>query len=330
MLVLGIETSCDETGVAVYDSKKGLLSNELYSQIKLHQEHGGVVPELASRDHVKRLSPLLEQALKNADCSLEDLDLIAYTAGPGLKGCLLVGSTFARSLAYILEKPSTAINHIEAHLLAPLMENPNLDFPFVGLLISGGHTMLLSANELGTYNLLGTTLDDAIGEAFDKTAKLMGLEYPGGPQIERIAKNGRDHYNFPRPLSDKKNCDFSFSGLKTHIVHTWKASEQSEQVQSDIASELQRTAADCLVSRLENALSSQKSDTVIVSGGVSANSFIRQKLTEYCSSRDINIFFPSKEFCTDNGAMIAHAGYLKKQANQLCDLQGEVKARWPL
>ena len=189
------------------------------------------------------------------------------------------------------------------------MENPNLDFPFVGLLISGGHTMLLSANELGTYNLLGTTLDDAIGEAFDKTAKLMGLDYPGGPQIERIAKNGRDYYNFPRPLSDKKNCDFSFSGLKTHIVHTWKASEQSEQVQSDIASELQHTATDCLISRLENALYSQKSDTVIVSGGVSANSFIRQKLTEYCSSKNINVFFPSKEFCTDNGAMIAGAAF---------------------
>ncbi|MEL0172826.1 MAG: tRNA (adenosine(37)-N6)-threonylcarbamoyltransferase complex transferase subunit TsaD, partial [Gammaproteobacteria bacterium] len=223
MLVLGIETSCDETGLALYDSEQGLLGDELFSQIDIHQDYGGVVPELASRDHADRVLPLLQNLLKNTNKSLEDIDLIAYTAGPGLKGCLLVGSTFARSLAFIIDKPIISVNHVEAHLLAPFMEYSELTFPFFGLLISGGHTMIVDAKSIGEYEIMGETLDDAIGEAFDKSAKLMGLEYPGGPLIEKLAKDGEEgSYKFPRPILNKPNCDFSFSGLKTHIMLTWK------------------------------------------------------------------------------------------------------------
>ena len=331
MRILGIETSCDETGIAVYDSEKGLLANELFSQIKLHQQYGGVVPELASREHIKWTNPLLESALQNSNTTLDDINLIAYTAGPGLKGCLLVGTTFARSLAYSLDKPSLSVNHIEAHLLAPMMEAPELRFPFLGLLISGGHTMMVHAKEIGNYELLGTTLDDAVGEAFDKTAKLMGLPYPGGPEIESLAKKGiTGKFDFPRPLKNKKNCDFSFSGLKTHILQTWNKAEQTDQIKADIALELQHTVVDCLQSRLQNAIEQTKATSVVVSGGVTANQFIRTSLEDFGSKAGLAIYYPSKNFCTDNGAMIAYAGYLKYAANQLCDLEGEVRARWPL
>jgi N6-L-threonylcarbamoyladenine synthase len=331
MLVLGIETSCDETGLALYDSEKGLLADELFSQIDIHQEYGGVVPELASRDHADRILPLLKNLFKSVNKSLDDIDLIAYTAGPGLKGCLLVGSTFARSLAYITDKPIISINHVEAHLLAPFMEYSELSFPFFGLLISGGHTMIVDAKSIGEYEIMGETLDDAVGEAFDKSAKLMGLDYPGGPLIEMLAKDGVEgSYKFPRPILNKPNCNFSFSGLKTHIMLTWKASKKTKQDQKNISLELQNAVADCLVGKLKRAHSEKGYSSIVISGGVSANQFIRQKITNFSESINSKAYYPTKKFCTDNGAMIAYAGYKKYEAGQIYDLQGEVKPRWPL
>ncbi len=331
MLVLGIETSCDETGLALYDSEKGLLADELFSQIEIHQDYGGVVPELASRDHADRVLPLLQNLLKSTDKTLDDIDLIAYTAGPGLKGCLLVGSTFARSLAYITDKPIISVNHIEAHLLAPFMEYPELSFPFFGLLISGGHTMIVDAKTIGEYEIMGETLDDAVGEAFDKSAKLMGLDYPGGPLIEKLAKEGIEgSYKFPRPVLNKPNCDFSFSGLKTHIMLTWKASEKTEQDQKNISLELQNSVSDCLVGKLKRAHSEKGHPSIVISGGVSANQFIRERITTFAESIDAKAYYPTKKFCTDNGAMIAYAGYKKHEAGQMYNLHGEVKPRWPL
>ena len=331
MLVLGIETSCDETGLALYDSKEGLIADELFSQIEIHKDYGGVVPELASRDHADRVLPLLTNLLKSSGKVLDDIDLIAYTAGPGLKGCLLVGSTFARTLAYITDKPIISVNHVEAHLLAPFMEYPELSFPFFGLLISGGHTMIVNAEAIGQYEIMGETLDDAVGEAFDKTAKLMGLDYPGGPLIEKLAKEGVDgSYKFPRPVLNKPNCDFSFSGLKTHIMLTWNASEKTEQVRKNISLELQNSVTDCLVGKLKRAYAEEGYPSIVISGGVSANQFIREKITNFAHSINAKAYYPTKKFCTDNGAMIAYAGYKKYEAGQVYDLQGEVKPRWPL
>ena len=331
MLVLGIETSCDETGLAIYDSKKGLIADEVFSQIDIHKEYGGVVPELASRDHADRKLPLLKKILRDSGKGLDDIDLIAYTAGPGLKGCLLVGSTFARSLAYIIDKPIISINHIEAHLLAPIMEYSDLSFPFFGLLISGGHTMIVDAKDIGMYEIMGETLDDAVGEAFDKTAKLIGLDYPGGPLIEKLAKEGNGgSYKFPRPILNQPNCDFSFSGLKTHIMLTWKSSGKTDQVRKDIALELQNAVCDCLVGKLKRAHQEKGYSSIVISGGVSANQFIRNKIDNFADSINVKAFYPTKKFCTDNGAMIAYAGYKKYEAGQIYDLQGEVKPRWPL
>ena len=331
MLVLGIETSCDETGLAIYDSENGLLADELHSQIAVHQDYGGVVPELASRDHADRLLPLLKKLLESANKKLDDIDLIAYTAGPGLKGCLLVGSTFARSLAYVIDKPIISVNHVEAHLLAPFMEYEDLSFPFFGLLISGGHTMIINAQSIGDYEIMGETLDDAVGEAFDKSAKLMGLDYPGGPLIEKLAKEGtHGRYKFPRPILNKPNCDFSFSGLKTHIMLTWKDSDKTEQVKKDISLELQNSVTDCLTGKLKRAHEIKGYPRIIISGGVSANQFIREKLNSFASSINAKAYYPTKKYCTDNGAMIAYAGYKKFEAGQIYDLDGEVKPRWPL
>lgn len=331
MLVLGIETSCDETGLAIYDSKKGLIADEIFSQIDMHKEYGGVVPELASRDHADRILPLLKKILRDSGKELNDIDLIAYTAGPGLKGCLLVGSTFARSLAYIIDKPIISINHIEAHLLAPIMEYSDLSFPFFGLLISGGHTMIVDAKDIGMYEIMGETLDDAVGEAFDKTAKLIGLDYPGGPLIEKLAKEGKGgSYKFPRPILNQSNCNFSFSGLKTHIMLTWKSSEKTDQVRKDIALELQNAVCDCLIGKLKRAHQEKGYSSIVISGGVSANQFIRDKIDNFADSINAKAFYPTKKFCTDNGAMIAYAGYKKYEAGQIYDLQGEVKPRWPL
>ena len=331
MLVLGIETSCDETGLALYDSNEGLLADELYSQIDIHQDYGGVVPELASRDHADRVLPLLKRLLEKSTKCLDDIDLIAYTAGPGLKGCLLVGSTFARALSYVTDKPIISINHIEAHLLAPFMEYSDLSFPFFGLLISGGHTMIIDAKSIGEYEIMGETLDDAVGEAFDKSAKLMGLDYPGGPLIEKLAKEGiSGSYKFPRPILNKPNCDFSFSGLKTHIMLTWKDSEKSEQVQKNISLELQNSVTDCLVGKLKRAYDEKGYSSIIVSGGVSANQFIREKIDSFAYSINVKSYYPSKKYCTDNGVMIAYAGYKKYEAGQVYNLEGIVKPRWPL
>ena len=331
MLVLGIETSCDETGLAIYDSENGLLADELHSQIAVHQDYGGVVPELASRDHADRILPLLKKLLENANKELDDIDLVAYTAGPGLKGCLLVGSTFARTLAYVINKPIISVNHVEAHLLAPFMEYEDLSFPFFGLLISGGHTMIIDAKSIGEYEIMGETLDDAVGEAFDKSAKLMGLDYPGGPLIEKLAKEGKHgSYKFPRPILNKPNCDFSFSGLKTHIMLTWKDSDKTEQVKKDISLELQNSVTDCLTGKLKRAHEKKGYPRVIISGGVSANQFIREKLNTFADSIGAKAYYPTKKYCTDNGAMIAYAGYKKFEAGQIYDLDGEVKPRWPL
>ena len=331
MLVLGIETSCDETGLAIYDSEKGLLADELHSQIAIHQDYGGVVPELASRDHADRVLPLLRKLLETTEKSPDDIDLVAYTAGPGLKGCLLVGSTFARTLAHAIDKPVISVNHIEAHLLAPFMEYEDLTFPFFGLLISGGHTMIVDAKNIGEYEIMGETLDDAVGEAFDKSAKLMGLDYPGGPLIEKLAKEGNQgSYKFPRPILNKPNCDFSFSGLKTHIMLTWKSSEQTEQVQKDISLELQNSVTDCLVGKLKKAHEKKGYPRIVISGGVSANQFIREKLNTFADSIGAKAYYPTKKYCTDNGAMIAYTGCKKYKAGQIYDLDGEVKPRWPL
>ena len=331
MLVLGIETSCDETGLAIYDSEKGLLADELHSQIAIHQDYGGVVPELASRDHADRVLPLLRKLLETTQKSPDDIDLVAYTAGPGLKGCLLVGSTFARTLAHAIDKPVISVNHIEAHLLAPFMEYEDLTFPFFGLLISGGHTMIVDAKNIGEYEIMGETLDDAVGEAFDKSAKLMGLDYPGGPLIEKLAKGGNQgSYKFPRPILNKPNFDFSFSGLKTHIMLTWKSSEKTEQVQKDISLELQNSVTDCLVGKLKKAHEKKGYPRIVISGGVSANQFIREKLNTFADSIGAKAYYPTKKYCTDNGAMIAYTGYKKYKAGQIYDLDGEVKPRWPL
>ncbi len=331
MLVLGIETSCDETGIALYDSKKGLLADELFSQTNIHLKYGGVVPELASRDHANRVLPLLQNLLDKTRRSLDDIDLVAYTAGPGLKGCLLVGSTFARTLSYAIDKPIISVNHIEAHLLAPFMEYSELKFPFFGLLISGGHTMIVDAKNIGEYEIMGETLDDAVGEAFDKSAKLMGLNYPGGPLIEKLAKEGiNGSYKFPRPILTQANCDFSFSGLKTHIMLTWRRSNKTDQVRKNISLELQNSVTDCLIRKLKFAHQKKGYNTIIISGGVSANQFIREKITKFAESINVKAYYPTKKYCTDNGAMIAYAGYKKYEVGQIYNLQGEVKPRWPL
>jgi N6-L-threonylcarbamoyladenine synthase len=335
MRVLGIETSCDETGVAVYDTalpgSAGLLAHAVYSQIALHAEYGGVVPELASRDHVRKLLPLVRQTLAEADLTLEDLDGVAYTAGPGLVGALLVGAGVARSLAWALEVPAVAVHHMEGHLLAPLMEDDPPEAPFVALLVSGGHTQLVAVDAIGSYRLLGETLDDAAGEAFDKTAKVMGLPYPGGPQLAALAATGRPGaYKFSRPMTDRPGLDFSFSGLKTQVMLAWRESDQSDASRADIARGFEDAVVDTLAIKCERALDAAGSDTLVIAGGVGANKRLREKLHAIAGKRGGRACFPRPSLCTDNGAMIAFAGALRLQAGQHETAAVKVTPRWDM
>lgn len=331
MRVLGIETSCDETAIAVYDGEKGLLSHVLYSQIPLHADYGGVVPELASRDHVKKTLPLVKQAIQQAGLNASDIDGVAYTAGPGLAGALLVGATIGRSLAYAWQKPALAVHHMEGHLLAPMLEENPPPFPFLALLVSGGHTQLVGVEGIGRYQLLGESIDDAAGEAFDKTAKLMGLDYPGGPLLAKLALQGDSKkYKFPRPMTDRPGLDFSFSGLKTSAANVIAKEGNSEQVQADIASSFQQAVVDTLVIKCERALEQTGYQRLVIAGGVSANLSLREQLAVLLKQRGGQVYYPRKEFCTDNGAMIAYAGYQRLQAGQQQDLTIGVTPRWPM
>jgi N6-L-threonylcarbamoyladenine synthase len=331
MRVLGIETSCDETGIAIYDGEQGLLSHVIYSQIPLHADYGGVVPELASRDHIRKTLPLIQQALTDANCSAADIDGVAYTAGPGLAGALLVGAAIGRSLAFAWQKPALAVHHMEGHLLAPMLETHAPSFPFVALLVSGGHTQLVAVEAIGRYRLLGESIDDAAGEAFDKTAKLMGLDYPGGPLLAQLATQGdAKRYKFPRPMTDRPGLDFSFSGLKTAAAQAIAAQPLTPQVQADIAASFQQAVVDTIVIKCIRALDETGYNRLVMAGGVSANESLRQQLASLMQKRKGEVFYPGKAFCTDNGAMIAFAGYQRLKAGQTQDLSIGVTPRWPL
>ncbi len=333
--VLGIETSCDETGVAIYDSVEGIIAEALYSQVELHQRYGGVVPELASRDHIRKTLPLIATVLKKAGLNAEDLNGVAYTSGPGLVGALLVGALLGRSLAYGLNIPAIGVHHMEGHLLAALLEKEKPEFPFLALLVSGGHTLLVEVSAFGVYTILGQSVDDAVGEAFDKTAKLLGLGYPGGPALARMAEQGNaKRFRFPRPMADKAHLDFSFSGLKTHAMVTYKAllakGEDNEGMRADIAAAFQDAAVDTLLIKCKRALAQTGLKQLVVAGGVSANRLLRQNLQQFMQQQGGKVFFPRLEYCTDNGAMIAYAGYLRLQAGERAELTVGVKPRWPL
>lgn len=332
MRILGIESSCDETGVAVYDGKAGLIANVLHSQVKTHQIYGGVVPELASRDHVSFMVPLVDAALKKANTSKHELSGVAYTAGPGLIGALLVGASFAKSFAYALNIPSLGIHHLEAHILAAQMETPSLQFPFIALLVSGGHCQLIEVKALGQYILLGDTLDDAVGEAFDKTAKLMGIAYPGGPVLAKLADTCQQtSYRFPRPMTDRPGLDFSFSGLKTAALMAWNASSRDEHAQLEIAKAFQDAVIETLLIKCQRAVTQTGCNKLVVAGGVGANLSLRNALTAWISSVQGEVFFPALEYCTDNGAMVAYAGYLRMKQGECDNEPGVVvRARWPL
>lgn len=329
MLVLGVESSCDETGVAIYDDQKGLLAHALHTQIPIHAQYGGVVPELAGRDHIKRVVPLIRKVEQDAHISLHDLDAIAYTAGPGLIGALLVGAMEARSLAFALNIPAIPVHHMEGHLLAPMLEDNPPSFPFVALLVSGGHTMLIKVAAPGSYDILGESVDDAAGEAFDKIAKLLGLPYPGGPKLEALAQGGDPKaYKFPRPMIDRPNCDFSFAGLKTAVLNAVHKSTNLEQDQASIALCFEQAVADTLVHKCQRALDEAQMNTLVVAGGVSANGAIREALSALMTKRQGQVFFARREFCTDNGAMIALAGMLRFKSGLRGDLEVNVFPRW--
>lgn len=331
MRVLGIETSCDETGIAVYDTEQGLLSHVLYSQVKLHADYGGVVPELASRDHVRKTLPLIEQALRDAKLTAKDIDGVAYTAGPGLIGALLVGATIGRSLAFGWQKPAIGVHHMEGHLLAPMLEASRPEFPFIALLVSGGHTQLVQVNGIGEYELLGESVDDAAGEAFDKTAKLLGLDYPGGPRLAKLAEQGvAGRFVFPRPMTDKPGLNFSFSGLKTAAAIAIAENGNDLQTQADIALAFQDAVVDTLLIKCRRALQQTGLKRIVMAGGVSANVRLRAALAETMTELGGQVFYPRPEFCTDNGAMIAFAGAQRLAAGQRADPEVKVRPRWPL
>ncbi|MDC9726617.1 MAG: tRNA (adenosine(37)-N6)-threonylcarbamoyltransferase complex transferase subunit TsaD [Candidatus Thioglobus sp.] len=328
-ITLGIESSCDETGIGLYHSEQGLIGHQLFSQVEIHAEYGGVVPELASRDHIQRALPLIKAVLKDAQYTLNDISGIAYTAGPGLAGALLVGSAVAKSLAWSLKIPALGVHHMEGHLLAPLLEDKQPKFPFVALLVSGGHTMLIDVKAIGKYEILGESLDDAVGEAFDKTAKILGLGYPGGPALAKLAKAGdQAAFTFPRPMIDRPGLDFSFSGLKTFARNT--VAKYPEQ-KADIAKAFEVAATSTLMIKCRRALEQTNRDTLVVAGGVSANLALRQELDAMGLKLGAQVFYPRQEFCTDNGAMIALAGHLRLSKGQLSS-EGEItiRPRWSL
>ncbi|GMM85956.1 tRNA (adenosine(37)-N6)-threonylcarbamoyltransferase complex transferase subunit TsaD [Pseudoalteromonas sp. MTN2-4] len=331
MRILGIESSCDETGIAIYDDEQGLLAHKLYSQVKVHADYGGVVPELASRDHVRKTIPLIDEAFKEADCGPEDIDGVAYTAGPGLVGALLVGTSIGRSLAFAWDKPAVAVHHMEGHLLAPMLEDEQPEFPFVALLVSGGHTMMVKVAGIGEYEVLGESVDDAAGEAFDKTAKLLGLDYPGGPLLAKMAEQGTPgRFTFPRPMTDKPGLDFSFSGLKTAAANTIRSEGDDEQTKADIAHAFQTAVIDTLAIKCKRALKETGIKRLVIAGGVSANTELRQKLERMMQGMKGQVFYPRTEFCTDNGAMIAFAGMQRLKAKQYATLDMKTQPRWPI
>ena len=335
MLVLGLETSCDETGVALYDSEHGLLADALFSQIDLHRVYGGVVPELASRDHVKRMLPLIRQVLAEGGREASQIDAVAYTAGPGLVGALLVGASCAQAMAFAWGVPAVGVHHMEGHLLAPMLEEQPPAFPFVALLVSGGHTQLVRVDGIGRYELLGESVDDAAGEAFDKTAKLMGLRYPGGPEIALLAERGTPgRVVFPRPMTDRPGLDFSFSGLKTSTLTTWQqcrnAGDDGEQTRCDIALAFQQAVVETLTIKCRRALQQTGLNSLVIAGGVSANQALRQSLERMLGELNGQVFYARPRFCTDNGAMIAYAGCQRLLAGQQDGPQISVQARWPM
>jgi len=332
LITLGIESSCDETGIALYQMGRGLLAHALYTQVAMHNEYGGVVPELASRDHVRRVIPLVRQVMRETNVSLSQISAIAYTQGPGLGGALLVGASVANALAYALDIPTIGIHHLEGHLLSPLLSDPAPGFPFVALLVSGGHTQLMRVDGVGQYTLLGETVDDAAGEAFDKSAKLLGLSYPGGPALAKLAASGRPGlYKLPRPMQHSGDLDFSFSGLKTAVLTLVKQSDDAGQTKADIAYAVQEAIVDVLASKASAALELTGLDQLVVAGGVGANRLLRERLNKDINKRGGKVFYPDLEFCTDNGAMIAFAGALRLAQQQgEKDYRFNVKPRWNL
>ncbi len=329
--ILSIESSCDESAAAVLDSDRGLLAHVVFSQIELHRIYGGVVPELASRDHVQRLLPLVRDVLVQAGTDRDGLDGVAYTAGPGLVGALLTGAALARSLAFAWNLPAVGVHHLEGHLLAPLLEPHPPPFPHLALLVSGGHTMLIEVRAIGAYRLLGQTRDDAAGEAFDKTAKLLGLPYPGGPALSRLAAQGReDAFHFPRPMLDRPGLEFSFSGLKTAVLHAVRGRELTDELRADVARGVEAAIVDALCAKALRALEQTGLEILTVSGGVGANRRLREELVRAVSRRGGSVYFPRLEFCTDNAAMIAVAGLARLQAGQHEPLSIRAHARWAL
>jgi len=331
-LILGIESSCDETGIALYHTERGLLAHTLHSQIALHNEYGGVVPELASRDHVRYALPLIRSALHKANCTLSDVDAIAYTQGPGLSGALLVGASVASALAYTSDVPTIGVHHLEGHLLSPLLSDPAPQFPFVALLVSGGHTQLMRVDGVGHYELLGESIDDAAGEAFDKSAKLLGLEYPGGALLSKLAQRGTPgRFKLPRPMLHSGDLDFSFSGLKTAVLTLSQQNELDEQTRADIAHAAQEAIVDVLAQKAITALGQTGLDQLVIAGGVGANQALRSRLHKDISKRGGTVFYPDLEFCTDNGAMIAFAGAMRLQHQSAQPgYRFNVKPRWDL
>ena len=334
MITLGIESSCDETGLALYCTKRGLLSHALFSQVDLHALYGGVVPELASRDHVRRLVPLTRQVCAEAQIELEDIDAVAYTAGPGLAGALLTGAMMAQGLAWALQRPALGVHHLEGHLLAPMLEENPPAFPFLCLLVSGGHTQIIKVVALGEYELLGESIDDAAGEAFDKTAKMLGLGYPGGAALSKLAQQGdASRVKLPRPMMDRPNLDFSFSGLKTAAITRFKAfsgsEDEQQQFMADLAASFELAVVEVLMGKSQKALQQTGLNRLVISGGVSANRLLRET-ADALEGENLEVFYPRLEFCTDNGAMIALAGALRLSQGQSSELGVSISPRWPL
>ena len=328
MLVLGLETSCDDTAVAVFDDQAGLKSHLRASQVDIHQPYGGVVPELAARDHIRKLMPLIEAVLHQSGVKRQDLDAIAYTKGPGLSGALLVGASVGRSLAYALDRPAIGVHHMEGHLLSPMLEDAAPEYPFIALLVSGGHTMLVKVAGFSHYSILGQTLDDAVGEAFDKTAKLMGLDYPGGPQIARLAAQGdSSRFIMPRPMTDRPGRDLSFSGLKTHVRTLYQSRDNPQADRADIAAGFQQAIIDTLVIKCKRAIKQTAINRLVIAGGVSANQQLREQMADKLSA---TVFYPRHDFCTDNGAMIAYTGWLRLKHGFHEELSFDVRPRWSL
>lgn len=331
MRILGIETSCDETGIAIYDSEQGLLAHVLHSQIATHSPYGGVVPELASRDHIRKVLPLIKEILQKANIDKHTLDAVAYTAGPGLIGALLVGAMTAASFALACDIPTIGVHHMEAHLLAPLLEPSPPEFPFIALLVSGGHTLLIHAVDIGKYKILGESLDDAAGEAFDKVAKILNLPYPGGPALAELAKQGDPkRFNFPRPMTNRPGLNFSFSGLKTYALKTTHTYGLDTKTKADIAQAFQEAIADTLVIKCKRALEKTKLNRLVVAGGVSANLRLREKLNILSADNAINIHYPRLEFCTDNGAMVAYTGFRRMQLSGPTGFGISIFPRWEI